>query len=108
MNKTTTTFAFITQMRAVSDTFQDDWHDGCSGHTDIYAAIGCKDQSENALSGADTSPAAVTYRTFGMERLKQLGPTGRFELRVVKRTVTTSDEVIDGVGAEQAGADNAR
>jgi hypothetical protein len=96
---------FINQARTVTPNFKDDWHDACSGHQELYEAITCSERSQAALDGSDQRENARFLHDLVELQLAPFGPDAHLEHRVVRRTITAVDEVVDGVGAELPTAD---
>jgi hypothetical protein len=105
MSDTSTKTVFLTQSRVASPGRTDPWNDTCNGHDDFYAAVACLETTRNAIDGKDKTPNGRRFFDFVKFGLSQYGADARMELRIVRRTITTVDEVVDGVGAEMPNAD---
>lgn len=105
MKQTSTKVVFLTQSRVASAGRTDPWNDTCSGHTDFYEAVACLETTRDAIDGKDTTPDGKRFFEFVKFGLAQYDAGARMELQIVRRTITTVDEVVDGVGVELPAAD---
>ena len=90
----------VNQGRVVADDIRAPWTDACNGHDDLYAAIACSERQSAIVKQSDGTALGEALHGFVQKALAVAGSNARMEHRVVKRTITVTEEVVDGVGAE--------
>ncbi len=96
---------FINQVKVTKSTdgSTTDWEDACGGHSTLYDAMACQDRQEQIIRGNFSCTEGIPSKVAVAQGLHQsakliLG----HECRIIKRTVTIENEVIEKEEAHEA------